>query len=104
MLKTVQYPIMPGMDHPLTRWRHQHEKTQVELSQLSGIRQGTLARYESGTRIPRKAHLLTLMQVTGLPLEALIFPDTYLQEHPDFLREPIRQPGLRKRPRGQGEG
>ena len=85
MLETLKSTIMPAMDHPLTRWRHAHQLTQAELAERSGIRQGTLARYESGTRVPRKAHLLTLMRITNLPVEALILPEQFLREHPDFL-------------------
>jgi transposase len=84
--------IVRDMDHPLARWRQQHHKTQAELAALTGIRQGTLARYESGTRIPRKAHLLTLMEITGLPAEAFVLPEQFLRDHPNFLK-----PGLQRR-------
>ena len=107
MLKTVHYPILQGMDHPLTRWRHHNHKTQEELAELCGIRQGTLARYESGTRSPRKAHLLTLMEVTGLPAEAFVLPQEFLQQHPNFLRpkpkaRPTPQPRTKLGPRRPG--
>jgi transcriptional regulator with XRE-family HTH domain len=92
LLDMVKHTMMAGMaDHPLTRWRQKHRKTQAELAQLCGIRQGTLARYESGTRIPRGTHLEKLMEVTGLPAEALVLPERFLAQRPDFLR-PKRPP------------
>jgi transcriptional regulator with XRE-family HTH domain len=87
LLKTMKHPMIAGMtDHPLTRWRQKHHYTQMQLAERCGIRQGTLARYESGTRIPRGAHLVTLLEVTGLPAEALVLPERFLEKHPDFLR------------------
>jgi transcriptional regulator with XRE-family HTH domain len=81
--------IMGGMalaDHPLKRWRRKHRVTQAELAQRCGMRQGTLARYEAGSRTPLGTALIRLMEVTGLPAEALVLPERFLAQRPDFLR------------------
>jgi transcriptional regulator with XRE-family HTH domain len=90
------------MDHPLGRWRARHQVSQEELGRRCQLSQKTISAYESMTRVPRGESLVRLMQVTGLPLEALIFPEAYLRDHPDFLQDRPR-PGLKRRPR-EGEG
>jgi DNA-binding transcriptional regulator YiaG len=94
LLEAANEHIMGGMalvDHPLKRWRQKHRVTQAELARQCGMRQGTLARYEAGSRVPRGAALIRLMEATGLPAEALILPVRFLEQRPDFLR-PKRPP------------
>jgi transcriptional regulator with XRE-family HTH domain len=94
--------VYVNMDHPIGRWRHLHQVSQEELGRRCQLSQKTISAYESGTRVPRGPSLLRLMEVTGLPLEALIFPDAYLRDHPDFLTEPPRQRKRRQRPPAGG--
>ena len=86
-----------AMDHPLVRWRYKHQLSQEELGQRSGLSQQAIAAYENYQRTPRGTSLRKLLDVTGLPLEALIFPAPFLREHPDFLAE-RPQRGRRRRP------
>jgi transcriptional regulator with XRE-family HTH domain len=87
-----------AMDHPLTRWRARHQVSQDELGQRCQLSQKTISAYELGTRVPRGESLKRLQAETGLPLGALLFPEEFLQEHPDFLlnRRPPRQGKRRK--------
>jgi transcriptional regulator with XRE-family HTH domain len=105
---------MSRRDHPLTLWRQAHDVTQAELAQRCGVSQHSLAAYESYARVPHGQNLARLAIATALPLGALTDPETFLQEHPDFLREldtprpKLASPGKlgptpRPKPR-QGEG
>jgi transcriptional regulator with XRE-family HTH domain len=91
-----------NMDHPLGRWRARHQISQDALGRRCQLSQKAISAYESGTRIPRSAALTRLVRETGLPLEALIFPEAFLRDHPDFLIEPPRQ--RKRRPRAPEEG
>ena len=82
------------MDTPLVRWRRKHQMTQVQLSERCGLTQKSISAYETMARVPRGQSLARLMRETDLPLDALIFPEAFLQEHPDFLRD---RPKLRPR-------
>jgi transcriptional regulator with XRE-family HTH domain len=90
--------FFPNMDHPIGRWRHRHQVTQAQLAERCGLSQQAIAAYESGHRTPRGASLTKLIEATSIPLEALIFPEAYLRDHPDYLTEPPRQRRPRKRP------
>ena len=94
------------MDHPLGRWRARYQVSQEELGRRCELSQKAISAYESGTRVPRGDSLLRLQVVTGLPLEALLFPQAFLQAHPNFLTEPPRQrqQGRGKRPPAAEEG
>lgn len=72
------------MDTPLKRWRRQARMTQADLAALCEVRQGTIARWEGGTQIPRGARLWRLMLVTQLPVEAIVLPRQFLEEHPYY--------------------
>jgi transcriptional regulator with XRE-family HTH domain len=87
-----------NMDHPIGRWRARYQVRQEDLAQRCGLSQQAISAYEAGHRVPRGASLRKLQEVTGLPLEALLFPQEYLAAHPDFLIEPPRQRRPRKRP------
>jgi transcriptional regulator with XRE-family HTH domain len=77
----------PAMDHPLSRWRAKHGIDQSELAKRCQLSQQAISAYEQGIRVPRGTSLKRLLEVTGLPLEALIFPIEFLQTHPQFLEE-----------------
>lgn len=66
--------------------------TQPELAQRIGVHRNTLARYEQGRLIPRREHLEALIRETDLPTDALVRPQKYLEDHPDFLIAYAEQP------------
>ena len=74
-----------AMDSPLRRWRKSQNVTQGELARRCGVPESTIAKWEQQFSQPRGARLAKLSDVTGLSLEALLFPRRYLEEHPDFL-------------------
>ena len=74
--------------HPLTRWRNYHGWTQVELAEASGLSQSHIAAIENYQRIPIRESLERLLDVTGLPTDALVRPERFLAAHPNFLRRP----------------
>jgi transcriptional regulator with XRE-family HTH domain len=74
--------------HPLTRWRNYHGWTQVELAEASGLSQSHIAAIENYQRIPIRDSLERLLDVTGLPTDALVRPERFLAAHPNFLRRP----------------
>jgi transcriptional regulator with XRE-family HTH domain len=99
-----------AMDHPLSRWRAKHRIDQRELAQQCQLSQQAISAYEQGTRVPRGDALKRLLEVTGIPIEALIFPAEFLEQHPEFPEEPPpeatgrsrpKKPPHRRRPRGE---
>jgi transcriptional regulator with XRE-family HTH domain len=77
-------------DSPLRRWRLKRKLTQGQLATLCGVKMQTVARWEraeqDGGRKPTGRGLVELIRHTKLPAEALLFPETYLREHPEFLQ------------------
>jgi transcriptional regulator with XRE-family HTH domain len=73
--------------------------TQAVLAERCGVKPLTMARYETGRRIPSR-RLEAIQRVTRLSFDALLHPQTYLEEPPQFLPEGI-QPllGIPGRPR-----
>jgi transcriptional regulator with XRE-family HTH domain len=68
---------------PLTRkW------TQRQVAEACGLTQGMVACIENYRRVPARESLERLINVTGLPAEALVLPGRFLSEHPDFLTQP----------------
>jgi transcriptional regulator with XRE-family HTH domain len=90
---------MAGMltDHPLKRWRQQHQLTQAQLGRQCGMKQNAISRYERGERTPREDELIHLLDATGLPVEALVLPARFLIQHPDFLNRQGRPKGSTRR-------
>lgn len=86
-----------AMDSPLFRWRTRYQVSQTALAKRCGVTQQAIALYEADERTPRGDTLAALVRETGLPLEALVFPEQFLQQHPDFLEEPPK-PAPPKRP------
>jgi transcriptional regulator with XRE-family HTH domain len=84
--------VMALDDHPLKRWRERHGLTQAQLAERCGVRQNAISRYERGERVPRGDDLLRLLKTTELPAEALVLPEHFLRQHPDFLRTPPPKP------------
>jgi transcriptional regulator with XRE-family HTH domain len=95
-----------AMDSPLRRWRRSKDLTQKALADQLGVHMSTVAKYEQRFRVPREDELRELARVTGLSLDAILFPETYLQDHPEFLAEWAEIPPRRGRypePRPGGE-
>lgn len=86
-----------AMDSPLRRWRKSQNVTQGELARRCGVGLSTIAKWEQQFTAPRGERLETLAHITGLSLEALLFPARYLEEHPDFLATWAEQPPRRGR-------
>jgi transcriptional regulator with XRE-family HTH domain len=99
--------IFRGMtpDSPLRRWRRKHGFTQGQLAKSCGVAMQTVARWEraeqEGGRSPTGQALVRLIQLTKIPAEGLIFPESYLREHPMYLEQWATGPQLRGRPRRQ---
>ncbi len=79
------------------RWRRSQGLTQKQLADRLGVHMSTVAKYEQRFRVPREDELRALARETGLSLDAILFPDTYLQEHPEFLSEWAEVPPRRGR-------
>lgn len=79
-------------DHPLKRWRHREGITQAELARRCGVRINTVARWERGEQVPRGALLVKLLDATGLPADAIVTPERFLEQHPDFPGAPQPRP------------
>jgi transcriptional regulator with XRE-family HTH domain len=98
-----------AMDSPLRRWRRANRMTQRELAARCGVTFTTIARYEQALHFPAHAYLDRLIEVTGLPADALVRPRQFLAAHPDFLAEwaeDVPSRGRRGRPpkRSEEEG
>jgi transcriptional regulator with XRE-family HTH domain len=72
--------------HPLRQWRDQHDLSQDELAQLTGVGQGMISHIERYFRVPRKSTIIKLQAHTGLPTEALMFPERFLEQNPEYFR------------------
>jgi transcriptional regulator with XRE-family HTH domain len=96
-----------AMDSPLRRWRRSQGLKQRELDARLGVPKGSIARWEQLLRVPSLDYLEKIADETGLAMEAILYPQRYLREHPDFLATWAEQPprrGRRKRPRPPEEG
>jgi transcriptional regulator with XRE-family HTH domain len=71
------------VDSPLKRRRLRMGLTQEAMADLCGINRRTYEGYEQIHRKPGKTHLQKLIAVTGLPWDALSFPEDYLRNHPE---------------------
>jgi transcriptional regulator with XRE-family HTH domain len=73
--------------HPLRLWREQVGKNQLEVAEACGITQAMVSLIEIGLRVPQGEALERLMEYTGLPIDAFVRTERFLQEQPDFLRK-----------------
>jgi transcriptional regulator with XRE-family HTH domain len=72
--------------HPLRQWRDQHGLSQDELAEHCGVGQGMISHIERYFRVPRKSTIIKLQDYTGLPTEALMFPERFLEQNPNYFR------------------
>ncbi len=82
--------------HPLRQWREQHDLSQDQLAEITGLTQGMITHIERYFRIPLGQALERLRASTGLPTDAFIRPEHFIEEQPDFLQK-YRRPS----PKGQ---
>jgi transcriptional regulator with XRE-family HTH domain len=73
--------------HPLRQWRELHGVSQGQLASLTGLTQGMISHIERYFRIPLDDALEALLKQTGLPTDAFIRAERFLEEQPDFLRK-----------------
>jgi transcriptional regulator with XRE-family HTH domain len=76
-----------SVPHPLRLWRDRHGMNQQAFAAACGISQSMVSLIETGLRVPLNDNLERLMDYTGLPAEAFVLPERFLQEQPDFLRK-----------------
>jgi transcriptional regulator with XRE-family HTH domain len=95
----VIYSRDMAMDSPLRRWRRKYGVTQEQIAQRCGVSTNSIARWEQANRVPSGPHVRKLIEITGLSADALMFPERYLAEHPEFLARWAEQPPRRGRPR-----
>jgi transcriptional regulator with XRE-family HTH domain len=76
----------------LRQWRERYGVHQKDLAAACGISQGMISLIEAGLRVPLDDKLEALLDYTGLPAEAFVLPERFLEEHPDFLRKYGRKP------------
>ena len=74
--------------HPLRQWRDQRNLSQDELAEQAGVGQGMISHIERYFRVPRKSTIIKLQEITGLPTEALMFPERFLEQNPHYFRPP----------------
>jgi transcriptional regulator with XRE-family HTH domain len=99
----VIYSGIMAMDSPLRRWRRKHGMTQDELAGRLRVSTNTIARWEQANRTPSGPHMRLLAELTGLSADALLFPQRYLLEHPEFLGRWAETPPRRGRPKRSAE-
>jgi hypothetical protein len=76
------------MDHPLIRWRLREGLSQMALAFRCEVSLSVISACERYQKVSQGRALATLLEVTGLPPEALTMPGRFLDEHPDFLGGP----------------
>jgi transcriptional regulator with XRE-family HTH domain len=73
--------------HPLRQWRERVGQNQGEVAEACGITQAMVSLIELGLRIPQGEALDRLIAYTGLPTDAFVRTERFLEEQPDFLRK-----------------
>jgi transcriptional regulator with XRE-family HTH domain len=59
------------MDHPLRKYRQDHEMTRAQLADKLGVGRPTVFRWESGTRKIDESLLPRITERTGIPAKEL---------------------------------
>ena len=77
--------------HPLRQWRDYVGKNQVDVAEACGITQAMVSLIELGLRIPQGEALDRLLAYTGLPTDAFVRTEHFLEEQPDFLQKSVRR-------------
>jgi transcriptional regulator with XRE-family HTH domain len=77
--------------HPLRQWRDHVGKNQVDVAEACCISQAMVSLIELGLRIPQGEALDRLLAYTGLPTDAFVRTEHFLEEQPDFLQKSVRR-------------
>ena len=77
--------------HPLRQWREQVGKSQIDVAEACGITQAMVSLIELGLRVPQGEALDRLLTYTGLPTDAFVRTERFLEEQPDFLQKSVRR-------------
>ena len=77
--------------HPLRQWRDHVGKNQVDVAEACGITQAMVSLIELGLRIPQGEALDRLLAYTGLPTDAFVRTEHFLEEQPDLLQKSVRR-------------
>jgi transcriptional regulator with XRE-family HTH domain len=77
--------------HPLRQWRERVGKNQLEVAESCGITQAMVSLIELGLRIPQGEALDRLIAYTGLPTDAFVRTERFLEEQPNFLQKYSRR-------------
>jgi helix-turn-helix protein len=80
-------PLRPMHGHPLRLWRKRYRMSHQEFAAACGISQSMVSLIETGLRIPLNDTLERLISYTGLPADAFVRTERFLEEQPDFLRK-----------------
>src|SRR5215217_1481724 len=82
----VKNPKLGGMaiDSPLRRWRKANGHTQRQLAAILGVNLDSVNRWEQGRSVPHEKTLTRLVTLTHLSADAIIYPERWLREHPDY--------------------
>ncbi len=73
--------------HPLKQWREQEGLSQTDVAKACLITQAMVSMIEAGRRVPDGETLERLRAYTGLPTDAFVRVERFLEEEPDFLRK-----------------
>jgi len=85
--------------HPLRLWREAKNLSQQEVADACGVTQAMISYIEAGKKTPWGEALDKLRDYTGLPADAFLRWQRFLEEEPNFLRKYSR----REKGRGRGE-
>jgi transcriptional regulator with XRE-family HTH domain len=88
-------PTTP-VNHPLRLWREAKDLSQQEVGEACGITQAMISYIEAGKKTPWGDALDKLRDYTGLPADAFLRWQRFVEEEPNFLRKYGR--------RGKGRG
>jgi transcriptional regulator with XRE-family HTH domain len=77
--------------HPLRQWRDHAGKKQMDVAEACGITQAMVSLIELGLRVPQGEVLDRLIAYTGLPTDAFVRTERFLEAQPDFLQKSVRR-------------
>jgi transcriptional regulator with XRE-family HTH domain len=76
--------------HPLRLWRETKDLSQQEVADACQLTQAMISYIEAGKKTPWGDALERLREYTGLPADAFLRWQRFLQEEPNFLRKYCR--------------